>query len=124
MLHWLEQVGRVEKARAAISERDQVAVPGRVVPDEEDLVYGTGRRLKCAVLFLDISGFSDVVDPVARPFVSRCVHVGVHVHARSGPKEGPCAAPGLTVSGHGAGTHRGPNVVSTRGRVLRSWSAS
>jgi class 3 adenylate cyclase len=34
------------------------ALVGRIVPDDEDLAIGSGRRLNVAVLFLDISGFS------------------------------------------------------------------
>lgn len=55
---WSAQVARVEQSRDAISGRDQVSALGRVMPGEADLVYGTGRRLKAAVLFLDISGCS------------------------------------------------------------------
>ena len=34
--------------------------PGRVVPDDDDLMIGDARRLKLAVLFLDICSFSQV----------------------------------------------------------------
>jgi len=34
------------------------AVDGRVIPDEDGLLLGVGRRLPLAVMFLDISGFS------------------------------------------------------------------
>lgn len=55
---WLNQIRRIEDSRAAISARDQVAAAGRVLPGTQDLVYGTGRRLRAAVLFLDICRFS------------------------------------------------------------------
>ena len=55
---WSAQVTRIEESRGAISARDQVAAAGRVIPGESDLVFGTGRHLKAAVLYLDISGFS------------------------------------------------------------------
>jgi class 3 adenylate cyclase len=35
-------------------------VSGRVVPDDDDLIIGGARRLKLAVLFLDICGFSRI----------------------------------------------------------------
>ena len=38
--------------------RDEAIPVGRVVPDTDDIVIGTGRRLKMAVMFIDISGFS------------------------------------------------------------------
>ena len=55
--YWQTQIARV------ISLRDKIAgsvaaQPGRVIPEDEDLVIGQGRRLSVAVLFLDISGFS------------------------------------------------------------------
>lgn len=52
------QLDRVVRAARRILERDDVPSPGRVVPGDEDLVLGTGRVLRLAVLFLDISGFS------------------------------------------------------------------
>lgn len=49
-----ERIARlVERIRAG-----ELPAAGRVVPDQDDLVLGTGRRLRMAVLFLDISGFS------------------------------------------------------------------
>jgi class 3 adenylate cyclase len=57
--YWEEQVTRVATASARIREGDQPA-DGRVVPEAEDLVIGAGRRMRMAVLFLDISGFSDL----------------------------------------------------------------
>jgi len=56
-IYWKKQIDRVEKLRSSISER-ATAAPGRLVPNESDLVIGTGRRLPATVLFLDISGFS------------------------------------------------------------------
>lgn len=55
--YWQAQISRIN------SVRDKIAAtlpsqPGRVVPDDEDLVIGQGRRLNMAVLFLDINGFS------------------------------------------------------------------
>lgn len=37
---------------------EAITAPGRVVPGEDDLAIGTGRRLNAAVLFLDVCGFS------------------------------------------------------------------
>jgi len=54
--YWDSQVKRVVKDLAKIA--GQTAAAGRVVPEEEDLAIGQGRRLNMAVLFLDLSGFS------------------------------------------------------------------
>lgn len=56
--YWLRQIDRIVQARDAISQRDSVTSTGRVLPGEDDLVFGTGRRVKAAVLFLDICGYS------------------------------------------------------------------
>jgi adenylate cyclase len=55
--YWQSQALRVETLRAKINAR-AAAPSGRVIPDDEDLVLGEGRRLKAAVMFLDISSFS------------------------------------------------------------------
>ena len=55
--YWTQQAQRVESLRLTINERSQVR-PGRVIPEGDDVVIGSGRRLNLAVLFLDISGFS------------------------------------------------------------------
>lgn len=41
-----------------IVEQDDAVRVGRLVPDDDSLVIGTGRALNLAVLFLDICGFS------------------------------------------------------------------
>ena len=55
--YWAEQATRVERLRQRIVTRSEAA-PGTVIPDDEDLVIGTGRRLNATVIFLDISNFS------------------------------------------------------------------
>jgi class 3 adenylate cyclase len=55
--YWDQQIERVTKLRDRIVARAEV-VPGRVTPDDTDLVIGTGRRINAAVMFTDISGFS------------------------------------------------------------------
>jgi class 3 adenylate cyclase len=55
--YWDNQRQRVEEVRARINGRSQAA-PGRIVPEDESLAIGEGRRLQMAVMFLDISGFS------------------------------------------------------------------
>ena len=55
--YWHQQVQRVESLRLAINDRSRIR-PGLVVPENDDLVIGSGRRLNLAVLFLDISAFS------------------------------------------------------------------
>lgn len=52
------QAERIGKVLGRIESGDADPQKGRVVPDDESLVIGTGRALKLAVLFLDISGFS------------------------------------------------------------------
>jgi adenylate cyclase len=56
-LYWQSQIARVGASRDKLAAMVP-AQPGRVIPDDEDLAIGQGRRLKMAVLFLDISGFS------------------------------------------------------------------
>lgn len=55
--YWQTQTNRVEELRNKINATS-APTPGRVVPDDEDLAIGQGRRLSMAVMFLDISGFS------------------------------------------------------------------
>jgi hypothetical protein len=55
--YWQSQIARVGSLRDKIAATVPTQ-PGRVIPDDEDLAIGQGRRLKMAVLFLDISGFS------------------------------------------------------------------
>ncbi len=55
--YWQAQIERIEALRSRIAAADPCQ-PGRVIPEDEDLIIGQGRRLKMAVLFLDISGFS------------------------------------------------------------------
>jgi len=55
--YWQSQITRVRALRDKIAASTPTQ-PGRVIPDDEDLAIGQGRRLKMAVLFLDISGFS------------------------------------------------------------------
>lgn len=56
--YWRTQQDRVGRLLSRINE---VGTPdqGRVVPSEESLVLGEGKRLQLAVLFLDICGFSE-----------------------------------------------------------------
>ncbi len=55
--YWERQIARVERVREQISSRLSIA-HGRTIPDAEDLSIGKGRRLKAAIMFLDISGFT------------------------------------------------------------------
>lgn len=50
------QIERLVKAIRRLGELE--TSPGRVIPENEDLAIGAGRRLNAAVMFLDISGFS------------------------------------------------------------------
>ncbi|SPA21980.1 conserved hypothetical protein [Cupriavidus taiwanensis] len=56
--YWELQGKRVAALRDAIRERDDSLTFGRVVPDGHDLALGRGRRIKMAVMFIDICGFS------------------------------------------------------------------
>lgn len=55
--YWREQSDRIERLRVKISDRPAIAA-GRVIPDDDDLVIGTGRRLNATVMFIDIAQFS------------------------------------------------------------------
>jgi len=55
--YWHSQISRVSALRDKIAAKVPTQ-PGRVIPDDEDLAIGQGRRLQMAVLFLDISGFT------------------------------------------------------------------
>lgn len=50
---------QIKRILGSIKKLTAKSIPaGRVVPDTDDMVLGTGRRLKMAVMFIDISGFS------------------------------------------------------------------
>ena len=56
--YWDAQIQRVERLRRKITTRAELSA-GRVIPDDEDLVIGSGRRLRATVVFVDISNFSN-----------------------------------------------------------------
>ncbi len=56
--YWDEQVARVIEVRDKIISREGAVATGRVVPEDEELTLGTGRRLEMAIMFLDICSFS------------------------------------------------------------------
>jgi class 3 adenylate cyclase len=58
LTYWQEQIARIVEARRRIAERTSWVEEGRIVPGDEDLIIGTGRRLDMAVMFLDLCGFS------------------------------------------------------------------
>lgn len=55
--YWEAQKERIEKMRAKIAASTYLG-PGRLVPDDGSLAIGDGRRLKMAIVFIDICGFS------------------------------------------------------------------
>lgn len=55
--YWRSQIDRVEELRKKISARPKPG-EGRVVPDDDALSIGDGKRLSMAVMFIDICGFS------------------------------------------------------------------
>lgn len=55
--YWTAQRERIEQLRQKIANRPKIG-DGRVVPEDESLSIGDGRRLSMAVMFIDICGFS------------------------------------------------------------------
>lgn len=55
--YWRSQIQRVEELREKISTRPKIG-DGRVVPDDDSLTIGDGKRLSMAIMFIDICGFS------------------------------------------------------------------
>lgn len=55
--YWAAQRERIEDLRSRISAREAIGV-GRVVPDDDALAIGDGKRLAMAVMFIDICVFS------------------------------------------------------------------
>jgi adenylate cyclase len=55
--YWQDQIARITTLREKIAAAPSVQ-SGRVVPEDDDLAIGQGKRLSMAILFLDISGFS------------------------------------------------------------------
>ncbi len=55
--NWQTQISRVNRLLRNISQRSEIA-NGRVVPAENDLVIGSGRRIAATVMFIDISDFT------------------------------------------------------------------
>lgn len=50
---------QLDRIKASLEQiRQSEAAPGRVIPDENSLVIGDGRRLSMAIMFLDVCGFS------------------------------------------------------------------
>ena len=56
-IYWAAQQDRVEQLRKKISSRPTVG-DGRLVPEDDSLSIGDGRRLLMAVMFIDICDFS------------------------------------------------------------------
>ncbi len=52
------QIGRITDTFIKTAERHKAITDGRIIPEDDDLTIGTGRRMPMAVLFLDISEFS------------------------------------------------------------------
>lgn len=55
--YWENQRVRIEQLRKNISNRPKIG-DGRIVPEDESLSIGDGKRLSMAVMFIDICGFS------------------------------------------------------------------
>ncbi len=56
--YWQSQIERVEDLRKKICARPNIG-EGRIVPDDEALTIGNGKRLPMAIMFIDICGFSN-----------------------------------------------------------------
>lgn len=55
--YWQSQAERIEQLRRRISERPEIG-SGRVVPEDDTLRIGDGKRMNMAVMFIDICDFS------------------------------------------------------------------
>jgi adenylate cyclase len=85
---WNETRQQVQDTVTRINQRNEVSVSGRVVPEDDHLAIGTGSRMKLAVLFLDICGFSswesanhedqDNVLRVLNLFITQMIHIAEH----------------------------------------------
>lgn len=56
--YWEKQKTRLLSTLKNLGSVQDPIQSGRVIPDEQAISFGLGRRLKMAILFLDISGFS------------------------------------------------------------------
>jgi adenylate cyclase len=56
--YWTDLINRRDDAVQRIKKRQELAVTGKAIPDDDQLVIGEGRYLPAAVMFIDISGFS------------------------------------------------------------------
>jgi class 3 adenylate cyclase len=56
--YWNSQITRISNLRDKINLQVNTVSKGNIIPEDSDLTLGEGRRLKMAVLFLDISRFS------------------------------------------------------------------
>ncbi|WP_175727377.1 adenylate/guanylate cyclase domain-containing protein [Burkholderia ambifaria] len=56
--YWEAKVQRVTELRDRIRERENALAAGRVIPDGADLALGKGRRVRMAVMFIDICSFT------------------------------------------------------------------
>ncbi|MBY0545204.1 MAG: adenylate/guanylate cyclase domain-containing protein [Gammaproteobacteria bacterium] len=56
--YWSLQSNRVATLLDKVNSRESALSNGRIIPEDNDLALGVGRRIKMAVLFLDISKFS------------------------------------------------------------------
>lgn len=52
------QATRISDSAKKIAAREAIIAPGRTIPDGGNLPIGVGRRIRAAVMFLDISAFS------------------------------------------------------------------
>jgi adenylate cyclase len=55
---WKDMVDTFSQTIADINQTDELAQSGRLIPDDDSLPIGTGRRLHLAVMFLDICRYS------------------------------------------------------------------
>lgn len=57
--YWNGQFQRLQTALTKIVERGKAVSEGRVIPDDDSLAIGTGRHVRAAIMFIDVSAFSD-----------------------------------------------------------------
>ena len=74
--YWETQRNRVEQLRLKISVNSMLN-NGQKVPDDDSLAIGSGRRLKMAVMFIDICDFSsrDMETPEEQEFMLRILNL-------------------------------------------------
>lgn len=85
---WNEIKQQSQDAVTRINQRNEDSVNGRIIPEDDQLAIAAGSRMKLAVLFLDICGFSswdssnyeeqNNVLRVLNLFITQMIHIAEH----------------------------------------------